>query len=309
MQLIRDITSPLKKKTVFCIGVFDGLHLGHQALLARAKMLAEEWGAEAGVLTFEPYPQAYFAKRSHKSLIPRLMRFRDKYHYLQNQAMAYLVALRFNQMMAGLSGEDFVKTILVDQLNVAAVVVGDDFRFGCRRDCGVADLVLFAKQFDFHLCVVPAVLNPWGERCSSSALRQYLQTHDFINLEAMLGRPYGLSGCVRPGDGRGSKIGVPTANVQVPAGALPLDGVYVVEVIRCNKERLQGVANIGKQPTFSGEKKRIEVHLFDFNENVYGEYWYVIVHKQIRAVKKFDDMSQLIAQIHQDIESGKNYFK
>jgi riboflavin kinase/FMN adenylyltransferase len=308
MQLIRDITSQPAEKTVLCMGVFDGLHLGHQALIAQAKSLAAELGAKAGLLSFEPYPQAYFAKRFNKPLIPRLMRLRDKYYHLQDASLDKFVALRFNQALADLTGEQFVQRILVDGLHVAAVVVGDDFRFGHNRDCGVDELAQFAQQFGFKLCVVSAVLTAEGKRCSSSALRHYLQADEFENLETMLGRSYALSGCVRPGDGRGRQIGVPTANVQVPTNALPLDGVYVVEVLRPTGERLQGVANIGKQPTFSGEKKRIEVHAFDFDDNAYGEYWDVIIRDKIRGVKKFNGIDELVAQIKRDIAAGRSFF-
>lgn len=309
MQLIRDFTSTHRSPTVVCLGVFDGLHLGHQALIDQAKSLAKELKAEAALLSFEPYPQAFFARHSGRELLPRLMRFRDKYQRLRTQSLDAFFALRFNTKLASLSGEEFVRQVLVECVNAAGVVVGDDFRFGKGRECGVEELAQLAEQFGFELRVVPAVLTIAGERCSSSAIRHYLQQDDFKSLEVMLGRSYSLSGCVRPGDGRGRQIGVPTANVQVPTAALPLDGVYVVEAIRPNGQSLPGVANIGKQPTFLGEKKRLEVHAFDFDENAYGEYWQVRVLGKIRGVKRFSGTPELVAQIHSDIDAGRRFFE
>lgn len=308
MQLIRDLTEKKTDKTVLCIGVFDGLHLGHQALIQVAKEQAKKLGANAALLSFEPYPQAYFAKLNSHPLIPRLMRLRDKFLQLQKWGMDILFALRFDSELAALSGEAFVKRVLVDKLNVAAIVVGDDFRFGHKRACGVKELAQFAMQYGFELHTIPDVLVEKDKRFSSSLLRECLKNDDFVQLQALLGRPYSLSGCVRPGDGRGRQIGVPTANVQVPDNALPLDGVYVVEAVRPNGECLRGVANIGRQPTFLGEKKRIEVHAFDFDEQTYGEYWEVIIRKKIRGVKKFSGIDELIAQIKQDMVDGRRYF-
>lgn len=309
MQLIRDLLPQTRPPTVVCLGVFDGLHLGHQALIDGAKQLALSLQAQSALLSFEPYPQAFFARRSGRELLPRLMRFRDKYQRLQELSVDAFFALRFNQALAALSGEEFVRQVLLQGVNAVGVVVGDDFRFGQGRQCGTVELAEFAEQFGFELRVVPAVLTAAGERCSSSAIRTYLQQDDFDSLEAMLGRSYALSGCVRPGDGRGRQIGVPTANVQVPTAALPLDGVYVVEAIRPNGQLLQGVANIGKQPTFLGEKKRLEIHAFDFAETTYGEYWQVHILGKIRGVQRFSGIPELVAQIHQDMESGRSFFR
>jgi riboflavin kinase/FMN adenylyltransferase len=293
---------------VYCLGVFDGLHQGHQALIAESMRLAKELGVHSGLLSFEPYPQAYFAKQLSKPLLPRLMRFRDKYRQLLQYELDRFVVLQFNQKLAALSGEDFVNRILVQAFNASGIVVGDDFRFGQERGSGIEELFKFSKKYGFSLSIVPPVTTQEGVRCSSSLLRQYLQTDDFVKLEEMLGRPYSLSGCVRPGAGRGRQIGVPTANVQVPKNALLLDGVYVVEAFRPNRQRLQGVANIGSQPTFLGEKKRIEVHAFDFNESCYGEYWDVTIRAKIRGIKKFNSIDELVLQIQKDIRVGRDFF-
>ncbi len=309
MKFIRDIKPRQREKIVVCIGVFDGLHLGHQALIKKTQSLAKELDVKAGVLSFEPYPQAFFAKEANKKTSLRLMRFRDKYRWLEQAGVDVFFALRFNKKLAMLSGEQFVQEILVNGVGVAGVVVGDDFRFGKARDSGVDELIGFAREEGFKLAVVPVVLTKDKTRCSSSRVRQYLSKDDFTSLELMLGRPYSLTGCVRPGEGRGQKIGVPTANVHIPANALPIDGVYVVEVIRPDGGHFRGVANIGNQPTFSGEKKRLEVHLFDFYESAYGEYWKVIIREKIRDVKKFSGVDELIFQIHQDIADGKRFFR
>lgn len=308
MQLIRDLQPNTRPKTAVCLGVFDGLHRGHQALVEQIKKTAKETRVQAALLSFEPYPQAFFARKSAQPMLSRLMRFRDKYTQLAKWGLDAFFALRFNTQLANLSGEEFVRQILVEGVNVSAVVVGDDFRFGKGRECGVDELKILAKKYKFSLQVIPAVISKDGSRCSSSIMRTYIELGDFKKLEDMLGRRYALSGCVRPGDGRGRQIGVPTANVQVPTNALPLDGVYVVEVIHPNGKQLQGVANIGKQPTFLGEKKRLEVHVFDFDERTYGEYWQVIIRDKIRGIKKFTGIDELVAQIKQDISDGKNYF-
>jgi riboflavin kinase / FMN adenylyltransferase len=308
MQLIRDLQAGQREKTTVCMGVFDGLHLGHQALIEMTKCIAKETSTQSGLLSFEPYPQAFFARKEKQPMLPRLMRLRDKYQCLIQWELDAFFALRFNAALAGLSGVEFVRQVLVDGINVAAVVVGDDFRFGKGRDSGVDELAVFAKEYGFSLQVVPAVLTRDGKRCSSSAIRDYLTKDSFQQLEEMLGRSYSVSGCVRAGDGRGRQIGVPTANVQVPSNALPLDGVYVVEAIRPGGQRLQGVANIGRQPTFLGEKKRLEVHAFDFDESAYGEYWKVIIRGKIRGVKKFGGIDELISRIKQDIADGKRFF-
>ncbi len=309
MEFIRDVKLDQREKIVVCVGVFDGLHLGHQALIEKTKYLAKQLNAKTGLVSFEPYPQAFFSKEHKKIVFPRLMRFRDKYEWLANAGIDRFFALRFNKRLADLSGEQFVKKILIDGMGVVGVVVGDDFRFGKGRDSGKDELMRFAKQENFQLRVVPPVLTKAGIRCSSSNLRQYLSRDAFSDLELMLGRCYSLTGCVRPGEGRGRQIGVPTANIQIPANALPLEGVYVVEVLRPNGNPLRGVANIGQQPTFLGEKKRLEVHVFDFNESAYGEYWRVIIRGKIRGVKKFKAISELVLQIQEDIAEGHRFFK
>ena len=309
MQLIRHPNHPSNPRTtVVCLGVFDGLHRGHQALLSTTKEIAKTQNLRSAVLSFEPYPQRYFAKKNQQPLLPRLMRFRDKYTALGNQYFDAFYALCFNDQLASLPGAEFVKRILVKQINASVVVIGDDFRFGHNRDCGVIELQALGASLGFEVIVATEVKADAGVRCSSSRLRAALDAGDFNLVEDILGRPYALSGCVRPGAGRGHTIGVPTANVHIPPDALPLDGVYAVSMITPCETLLQGVANIGTQPTFRGTQKRLEIHVFDFDRMAYGEYWQVRIHQRIRGVKTFAGVDELVGQIQQDRLAAREFF-
>lgn len=293
---------------VATLGNLDGLHLGHQALLAQARQKALELGLPATVITFEPLPREYFARRSHSSTPARLTRLRDKVALLAESGVDRLVCLHFNQTLRQFSAEAFVNQVLVAGLGVRYLVVGDDFRFGCDRKGDFDLLVSMGKVCGFEVANLNT-LEIDGQRVSSSRIRELLATHQLAPAARLLGRAYSMSGKVLKGNQLGRQLGVPTANINIGHYTLPLSGVYAVEVEGLGATK-QGVANVGVRPTVSGQHKPIvETHLFDFNEDIYGREIKVVFREFIRDEKKFDSLDALKTQIADDIKTAQHYFK
>jgi len=281
--LARRPSSSYYQRQVVAIGNFDGLHLGHQALLQKASV----------VLTFEPYPQVYFHPERK---IPRLTTLREKAHLLEKMGPQMLYALPFDQTMAQLPPERFIQTILMNQLQAEKIIVGEDFRFGYQRQGNIETL----KNY-LDVDVISPVLYQ-QKRISSTWVRESLQTGDVNTVKDLLGRYYSMIGRVVRGDGRGRKLGFHTANISLQKRLSPLLGVYAVKV----NHTLKGVANIGSRPTVDGTRHFLEVHLFDFDKDIYGEYIEVeFVHK-IRDEKKFDSLNALQEQIKLDIQLARD---
>jgi riboflavin kinase/FMN adenylyltransferase len=291
---------------VATIGNFDGVHLGHQAVLTQLAMKADMLNLPAVVITFEPQPFEYFVPEKAPA---RLSRFREKVEALRAYSIQKLCVLRFNRQLAEMQAETFIQKLLVEGLNVRYLVVGDDFRFGKDRQGDFALLQQVGKQHGFQVVNMHTFAIE-DMRVSSTRIREALQDGDLAVAEKLLGRPYRMSGRVAHGDKRGRKMGYPTANIHLHRAKVPLNGVYAVQLYGIDEEPVNGVANIGVRPTISGsDKALLEVHLFDFKRDIYGEHIQVYFLKKLREEQKFASLEQLIEQIHIDSAQAKGFFQ
>lgn len=305
MQLIRGLHNirPQHKGCVLTIGKFDGVHLGHQAVLRNLRNKAEELSLPTAVMVFEPQPEEVFTPEKAPA---RLSRWRDKYEAMRDLGMDRLFCVHFTHSFARQSAAQFIKDILVDKLGVKFLVVGDDFRFGRGREGDFAMLVEAGKQFGFSV-VNTASFRLADCRISSTAIRQAFAEHDFTLAQQMLGRPFSIKGRVVHGQKKGRTIGFPTANVNLKRAKPPVIGVYAVSIDICG-EYYQGVANIGARPTVSGEDALLEVHIFDFSGDLYGQVIEVNVLHRLRGIQKFATFAELKTQIEQDALAARTYF-
>jgi len=307
MELIRGHYSlrPEHRGCVATIGKFDGVHLGHQAVLGQVAEKAAELGLPAVVISFEPQPEEFFAPQVAPA---RLTRLREKLKALSRFAVGRVLCLRFNQRLASMSAEEFIETILIDGLDVRYLVVGDDFRFGHGRKGDFAMLEAVGEKHGVAVARMHSV-HIDGARVSSTRVRSALAEGDLEEAQKLLGRPYRISGRVAHGDKRGRTIGFPTANIRLHHKVLPLSGVYAVEVFGLEHEPNIGVANIGTRPTVDGQQALLEVNLFDFDGDIYQRYIHVdFVHK-LRDEKRFESLDALKAQIAADAESARQFFR
>ncbi|WP_404408477.1 bifunctional riboflavin kinase/FAD synthetase [Pseudidiomarina marina] len=303
MQLIRGIHNIRSEHRgcVLTIGNFDGVHLGHQAVLAQVKAQALARGVPATVMTFEPQPQELFQPDKAPA---RLTNFREKHMALREQGIDRHIVIEFNRKFSNLPAREFIERVLVDMLGVQFLVVGDDFRFGHGREGDFAMLQRAGAELGFEV-VDTQSYRQQQQRVSSTAIRQCLSDGDFTQAAAMLGRPYAFEGRVVHGEKKGRTIGFPTANIQLKRLHSPLQGVFAVQV-QCNDGKMHaGVANIGRRPTLNGERVQLEVHLFDFVGDLYGQQLRVVPTHFIRAEQKFADFAQLQQQIAADAEKAK----
>jgi riboflavin kinase/FMN adenylyltransferase len=289
---------------VVVIGNFDGVHRGHQLLLADARRLADELGAPMVVLTFEPHPRSVFMPERPPF---RLTSLRAKAHALQEAGVDHLVVLHFDRAFALKPAEAFVEEILVGDLAARHVVVGWDFCFGHKRGGNVALLKSMGAKHGFGVTAVDPVMTGDGEVYSSSIIRDHLRQGRPAKAAELLGRPWEIEGRVEEGDQRGRTIGFATANIGLGDYLCPALGVYAVLAGRDpgvehgeETQWLAGVANLGRRPTVGGEDVRLEVHLFDFAADLYGETLRVRLMDFIRPEKKFDGLDALKAQIALD---------
>lgn len=294
-----------QRSCVVTIGNFDGVHLGHQALLARVKEQARFKGVPAIAIVFEPQPAEFFAQQ--QAVVPRLTRWREKFHALARCGMDSVLVLRFNAKLAQLSADEFVRTILQQGLAVQHVIVGDDFRFGKGRQGDIDFLKQVGAQYGFSAEAMPSVLIE-NERVSSTRIRLALAQGDHVLAARLLGRPYSMEGRVVRGDQRGRSIGFPTANIYLHRQATPVQGVYVVRMQGLAQSSLPGVANVGIRPTVGGTRSLLEVHLFDFDQDIYGKQVRIEFCEKLRDEKRFDNFDLLKEQIWKDAEQAKKYF-
>ncbi len=292
------------------IGNFDGVHLGHQALLARVRAAAAELRLEAAVMTFEPHPREYFARRAGDlSRAPaRIANLRDKLEDLAQAGIDRVIVEHFNEHFAAIPPEEFIERILVKGLHVKWLMVGDDFRFGARRAGNVLTLEEAGKEYGFHVEILPAVMHG-AQRISSSAVRAALAAGDFQATRALLGHPYSISGHVIHGQKLGRTLGFPTLNLRVvhrPA----LSGIFVVQVHGLAAEPLPGVASLGVRPTVEDAGRTLlEVHLFDWNGSAYGELVRVEFLTKLRDEEKYEDLATLTAAIDEDARQARAFFE
>lgn len=306
MQIIRGIKNikPEYRNCVATIGNFDGVHLGHQAVLRQLVDKAQELGLPAIVIVFEPQPQEYFVGDKAPA---RLTRLREKYEVLARFPLQVLLVLRFNKAFSELSADEFIKKILVQGLAIKHLVVGDDFRFGKGRLGNFQTLLRAGNTFGFE--VENTKSYEFNDvRVSSTRIRYALLLGDFEKAGRLLGRQYTLSGKVAHGQKRGRSIGFPTANIFLKRYVVPFTGVFAVKVHGLGHQALPGVANLGSRPTVDGSRVILEVHLFDLNQDIYGCYVQVEFVKKIRDEVRFDDFQALKQQISLDVIEAKRCF-
>lgn len=305
MHLIRSLYNlrPQHKGCALTIGNFDGVHLGHQAIIKHLKDKASELHCPAGVMTFEPLPHEYF---THEQSSARLNRLREKFMALNSTAIDFMLCLKFNALLAEMPADHFIKTILVDQLNIKYLLVGDDFRFGKGRAGDFLTLEKAGEKYGFEVEDTSTQIHN-QERISSTRIRDALNLGQLELAAEMLGHDYNICGRVAHGDKRGRTIGFPTANIKLFHRNIPLSGVYAVEM-EIDERTIRGVANIGKRPTVDGINVQLEVHLFDFAEEIYGRHVCVNFKHKIREERKFDSLDALQSQIHLDSDVAKNFF-
>ncbi len=279
------------------IGNFDGLHLGHQALLAKTVAVAKAQQLIPSVMTFEPHPREFFMPQNAPA---RLSSMREKLEYFEEAGIEHVFVQRFNQAFAAISAQDFMKKVLTDALHANTILVGGDFCFGAKRKGTVQDLI----QSGFDLIDFPEV-KVADNRVSSTLVRNALAHGDFTQAEQLLGRPYSISGKVVHGAKRGRQLGYPTANVHMRHERPAFTGVYAVKL-----DGREGVANLGVRPTIAGiPKLMLEVYVFDFDGDLYDQHVHVAFFHKIRDEMKFNGLNALKAQIGQDVAVAKAFFQ
>jgi riboflavin kinase/FMN adenylyltransferase len=291
------------------IGNFDGVHRGHQALLAHVTAAAADLKLEAAVMTFEPHPREFFAAKTGdpSKAPPRIANLRDKLGALANAGIDRVIVEHFNEHFASMPPRAFIERVLVQGLHVKWLMVGDDFRFGARRAGDIAMLAEAGAEFGFHVETLPAVMH--GEhRISSSNVRAALARGDFAVTRELLGHPYSISGHVVHGQKLGRTLGFPTLNLRVvhrPA----LHGIFVVQVHGLADRPLPAVASLGVRPTVEDAGRMLlEVHLFDYDQSCYGKLVRVEFLSRLRDEEKYEDLDTLTAAIGRDGEQAREFF-
>ena len=313
MRVIEDVASFRQhhQRSVLTIGKFDGVHTGHQLILQQLRSKAAEHGAPAIVVLIEPHPEEFFAA-TPQDCPARLSELEEKLVLLEAQGVDVVYKLRFDAQLRAQSAEDYVQEFLVDGLGVVCLIIGSDFRFGHRRRGDFAMLQAFGERHGFEL-VESASCEHQGVRISSTYVRQQLQQGHFDLVELLLDRPYGIAGTVVKGQQLGRDLGFPTCNVKLNRKSLPLHGVYACEVQVNNADLaerfLKGAANIGYRPTVTDSSKAVlEVHLLDFDSDLYGEHITVIFRHKIRDEQKFASLADLQARIAIDVQTVRDFF-
>ena len=287
------------------IGNFDGLHIGHQAILKKIKNNSEKFNAKTIVFFTEPHAAEYFAKIRdiNADTPPRISPWREKVKLLEKNEIDFAFFLKFNDSLRTMSPENFISEIL-ESINLVSFTVGDDFRFGQDRKGDIELLRNWGKEKNILIENTETILFD-SQRISSSRIRKALTENNFDLAENLLGRPYTFSGKVVHGQHLGRTIDIPTANIWLPKQKLPINGVYAVECY-LNNQIIQGIANMGVRPTIGGNSPVLEIHLFEFDKDIYSERLIVKFIKKIRDEKKFDNLDMLKLQIQEDILIAKN---
>jgi FMN adenylyltransferase (EC 2.7.7.2)/riboflavin kinase (EC 2.7.1.26) len=298
---------PCHHDCVATIGSFDGVHLGHQALIAQVQKIASQLGLPSVVIVFEPQPYEYFSREKAPS---RLTRLREKVGQLFEQGVDRVLCLKFDPMLRGLSAQAFVDQVLVSALGVRHLVVGDDFRFGCDRNGDFSFLQQYGEHAGFSVTDTHTQLAE-GVRISSTRIRSLLEQDRLAEAGKLLGREYSVTGRVVYGNQLGRTLGFPTANIGLGRYRAAVQGVYAVTVTGGGLLKPhRGVANVGVKPTISGGRKPLlEVHILDVEASLYGECLHVDFKHKLRAEMRFDSLEQLKSQIAQDVESARSWFQ
>lgn len=300
--------------SVVTIGNFDGIHLGHQAIITRVCAKAKELNVPAIVVLFEPQPQEFFHAHAPKA---RLMRLREKIAYLQHYPLDYVYCLHFHSALAAMPATEFIHKILVTQLRVQHLLIGSDFRFGYGRHGNLATLEHAGQHYGFDVEVAETVMRN-NLRISSTLIRELLAAGNLSLAREYLGRPYSMIGRVKRGLQLGTALDCPTANMAILRKASPLSGIYVVQVHYYHNqhkdsidkkgyELLGGVACLGQSPMVNRQETLLEVHLFDFNKVIYGDLLQVFFLHKLRDEEMYDSMEALKQQIAIDVVQAKEF--
>jgi riboflavin kinase/FMN adenylyltransferase len=282
--------------SVVTIGTFDGVHMGHQRILRRVLDEARARSLPAVAFSFEPTPGEFFSRGVPPA---RLTRFREKFEALEEFGLDWLCCPPFNAYMEGLDADEFIERLLVGSLGVRYLVVGDDFRFAKNRRGTIEDLRAGGERFGFSVEQVPSVLED-GHRVSSTRIRGMLADGEVGRAKELLGRYYRMTGRVVDGQKLGKKLGFPTANLNLSRAASPVAGIFAVRVGGLDSGLLNGVASVGTRPTVDGIEPVLEVHIFDFDQDIYGAYIQVEFVAKLREEVRFPDLESMTAQMHVD---------
>lgn len=307
-KLIRSAShlTPQQQGGIVTIGNFDGVHLGHQALLNEVVSRARALGVPSTVMTFEPHPFEFFAKE--EQTVARLTRLREKFAALAATGIDNVLVMPFNHELAGKLASEFVTEFLYQKLRPVHVVIGDDFHFGRKRQGDLTLLTELGKQYGFTASAMPT-LEIDGERVSSTRVRKALREADHQLTKRLLGHPYTMQGRVRHGDQLGRQWGFPTANIFLHRTLSPVMGIYTVLVHGLADHPLPGAANLGVRPTVDGTRALLEVHLLDFNQQIYGRYVEVEFCEKLRDEERYPTIDLLKEQIARDVAQSRDYFK
>ena len=307
MRLIRGFSHapPFPNGCVLTIGNFDGVHLGHRAVIEALATRGRERNLPTVIMLFEPQPLEYFSADNAPS---RLMRLREKMLALNSLPIDNVVIVRFNRTLADYEPEQFIQQILVSKLNVKHLVIGDDFHFGKARRGNFKLLKEHGELLGFSVEKSTAYRLA-DLRVSSTLIRDALDADDLTQAKRLLGRDYSICGRVAQGDKLGRTLGFPTANIKMLRRNTPIRGVFAVTMTGIDNCEFQGVANVGIRPTIDGNHKVIlETHLFDFNQDIYGRYVSVQFKYKLRHEMRFASLEQLQNQIRHDVEAAKEFF-
>ena len=296
MQVFRHLPAQKCEPLALAIGNFDGLHLGHQALLNKLCEVAKAKNLTPAVLTFEPHPREFFTPLNAPE---RLCNLREKLERFADANIQKVFVFAFNQRFAQVTAQDFMQKTLRESLNANTILVGEDFKFGAKRAGNISDF----KAADFDLISLPQV-NLGAERVSSTRVRSALASGNLYLAAQLLGRNYSISGKVVHGAKRGRELGFPTANIHMRHERPALTGVYAVKL-----NGLNSVANLGVRPTIAGVPKLLlEVHVLDFNDDLYGKHVHVEFLHKIRIEMKFESLDALKTQIAADVVVARDFF-
>ncbi|MBW1825824.1 MAG: bifunctional riboflavin kinase/FAD synthetase [Deltaproteobacteria bacterium] len=306
MELVENIDKIEKpyKNAVITIGNFDGIHIGHQALFHEVIEKADTIGGTSIVMTFDPHPVRVLKQNGH---LPLITLNEQKIELIENSGIDVLICIQFNKAFAAISAKEFVEDLLLKCIGMKAIVVGKDYTFGRNREGNLELLQTFADNLEFEVIVADWVQTSRGlpDRISSTRTRELVMAGEVADAKKLLGRYYQIRGVVTTGRNRGGKLlGFPTANITLHDELCPKNGVYAVTV-DCMEKKYQGVANIGYSPTFDDGLFSVEVHILDFNENIYGKKIRVNFVQRIRDEIKFSDITELSDAIRKDIEKAR----
>jgi riboflavin kinase/FMN adenylyltransferase len=305
MRITRGIPAAATSPVALTIGNFDGVHLGHRAMLDELARAASRLGVPACVMIFEPQPREFFAPDVAPA---RLTSLREKLELLKASGVNHVHVCRFNYAFAQITAHDFIERVLVRGLGVRWLQVGDDFRFGARRAGDFVMLKQEALRLGYEVQALPSVMVE-GIRVSSTAVRDALAAGELARATRLLGRPYSISGRVVRGDQLGRTLGFPTANVQMKHNRPPLAGIFAVEVHGAAAGVVRGAASLGVRPTVKVQGAAVlEAYLFDFKEQIYGRHVRVDFLHKLHDEEKYADLETLKRQIALDVENARHYF-